>query len=77
MRRFVRTTTPGIAEIPETMVSAGEELFLGIVHTFLTVILLTATGIMVFNPILFENTGLVAVIGGIALVDLLVSHRTR
>ena len=74
MERLVRANPSGIAEFPGTMVAAGEELFLGIVHAFLTVVLLTATGIILFNPVLFQNTALVAVVGGIALIDLLVSR---
>jgi len=77
MEGFEGARPPVIAEFPGTVVSAGEELFLGMVHAFLTVFLLTSTGIILLNPVLFHNTQLVAVVGGVALLDLLISHRTR
>lgn len=76
MERMTEAHLPEIAEFPHAVVRAGEELFLGVVHAFLTVVLLTCTGVILLNPVLFKNTVFVAVVAGIAIIDLLISHKT-
>jgi hypothetical protein len=64
-----------IAEIPSTVVTAGETLVLDAIHGALTVVLLTSVSIIVFNPVLFQNTTMIAGLAGVALLDIIVSSK--
>ncbi|MCD6414610.1 MAG: hypothetical protein J7L23_03200 [Candidatus Diapherotrites archaeon] len=75
MEKAIGAHLTGINEFPDALVKAGEEAFLDVVHAFLTTVLLTCTGVILFNPVLFRNTAFVAVVAGIAIIDLLISHR--
>ncbi|MCD4740324.1 hypothetical protein K8R43_03980 [archaeon] len=77
MEKYVKVHSPGIAGFPRAMVAAGEDLVLGVVHVFLTIVLLTAICMIAFNPILFQNIQLILVIGGIAVIDLWISHQMK